>query len=109
MRRLINRMAPLLAAWMLTACAAGVQPMPDPGLSQPVKVPPPANTTTVPQALPQPRSGSLKDLEANHREVARLYHQLVSQVCQLLQYLGEPTDGCPGLDNSNDGTPDGPQ
>lgn len=105
----------LSAACLLTACAAGPQPTPDPGALtaalaaaqalQPVPVPPPPNLLTPPPQLPPPRSGRLPDLETNHRQVAQLYHQLASQLCQLLQYLQAPTRGCPDSSTNNNGTP----
>lgn len=52
-----------------------------------IKVPPAPNLTAPPEALPPPTSGLLPDLEANHREVAKAYHQLAARLCGLLQYL----------------------
>lgn len=82
---------PMLACCLLSACAAGPMPMPDP-------MPPPANLTTPPAPLPPPASGALRDLEANHRTVARLYHQLAIRYCGLLQHLqvshDPQVDGC---------------
>lgn len=80
---------------LLLGCAAGPPPMPDPSLTAPVPVPPPANLLTPPPKLPPPRSGRLGDLEANHREVTQRYHQLASQLCQLLAHLQAPVYGCP--------------
>ena len=77
------------ALCLLSACAAGPQPIP---VDQ-IPVPPPPNLTAPPQALPPPTSGRLRDLEANHREVARRYHQLASQMCLLLSFLQLPSDG----------------
>lgn len=48
-----------------------------------------------PRPLPMPRSGAMRDLEQNHREVARAFHQLASQLCGLLAWLEVPRDGCP--------------
>lgn len=90
----------LLAGCLLTACAAGPQPMPDLEATTPVKVPPQASLLTPPPRLPPPRSGQLQDLESNHREVARRYHQVASQLCELLIYLQGPTEGCP-IDQPN--------
>jgi len=58
----------------------------------PIKVPPPPNLLTPPQALPPPASGRVPDLEANHRQVAQAYHQMASQLCQLLAFIEHP---CP--------------
>jgi hypothetical protein len=96
-RQLMPRLLMMLAASVLMGCAAGPQPMPDLSVTKPVPVPPPPNLLTPPPTLPPPRSGQLTELEANHREVARLYHQLASQMCQLLQYLQAPTEGCPAM------------
>ena len=75
---------------LMTACAAGPQRM----QADPIQVPPPASLTVPPQPLPPPLSGKPLDLEANHREVARLYHQLASQLCSLLQHLEMNDEGC---------------
>ena len=75
-----------LVCCLLTACAAGPQPTP----GQPVQVPPQANLTAPPQPLPPPASGQMSDLEANHRQVAKQYHQLAAQVCGLLKFLQIP-------------------
>lgn len=89
-------LAMALASSLLLACAAGPQPMPDPGVTQPLPVKPEASLLLPPRRLPgPPRSGKPEDLEANHRQVARVYHQLASQLCGLLIYLQAPTDGCP--------------
>ena len=58
-------------------------PMPMP----PIPVPPPASLTTPPPPLPPPLSGRMRDLEANHRQVAQAYHLLASQMCSLLTFL----------------------
>lgn len=80
----------LLACSLLTACAAGPRPMP----AAPIKVPPPPNLTTPPPPLPPPASGRMADLEANHRQVARSYHQLASQLCRLLALLEADPPEC---------------
>lgn len=74
---------------LLTACSAGTPPtlVQQAPRVDPIKVDPPANTTQPPQVLPQPKSGSLPDLESNHRQVALAYHQLAGQLCSLLKYL----------------------
>jgi len=80
----MHRLTLLTAACcLLSACASGPQPMP----VEPIKVPPPSNATAPPRQLPPPASGQMRDLEANHQQVARAYHQLASQHCRLLQYL----------------------
>ncbi len=56
----------------------------------PIKVPPPPNLVMPPAALPQPASGRMPDLEANHRQVAQAYHLLAAQMCQLLAFLEVP-------------------
>lgn len=82
MRPLILLMA---ACCLLTACAAGTPPMPDP--TEPLRTPPPPNLTAPPRPLPAARSGQTPDLEANHQAVAKAYHRLASQTCLLLAYL----------------------
>lgn len=79
-----------LACCLLSGCASGVTPM----LEEPIKVPPPANLTAPPQPLPQPASGQMRDLELNHRQVAKAYHQLASQMCLLLAFLEINHDNC---------------
>lgn len=80
----------LCAVLALSACAFGKRPMPEPTVVAAQAVPAPANLTVKPAPLPQPKSGQLPDLEANHREVARAYHQLANRFCQLLAFLQEP-------------------
>lgn len=72
-----------LVCCLLIGCAHGARPTPE----EPLQTAPPPNLTMPPQPLPQPDSGRMRDLEANHREVARAYHRLASQMCQLLAYL----------------------
>jgi hypothetical protein len=78
-----------ISSCLLTACSAGVTPTP-----APLRVPPPPNLTTAPEALPQPASGKPKALEANHREVARAYHGLAARFCGLLAFDQAMPDGC---------------
>ena len=63
-----------------------------------IPVPPPASLTTPPPPLPPPVSGQMRDLEANHRQVAQAYHLLASQMCSLLTFLkvhhDAQTDDC---------------
>lgn len=75
---------------LMSACSSGAQPMPD----DPITVPPQANLTVAPKALPQPPTGHIQDLETNHREVAKAYHQLASQLCRLLQFLQLGSEDC---------------
>lgn len=77
-----------LACCLLIGCASGVTPMTD----APIKVPPPPNLTAPPQPLPQPLSGRMPDLEANHLAVTKAYHLLASQLCLLLAWLEVPRD-----------------
>lgn len=80
----MTRLLPLmLASCLLTACAAGPRPTP----ASLIQVPPAPNLTTPPPPLPPPASGQMRDLEANHQQVARAYHQLASQLCRLLAHL----------------------
>lgn len=79
-----------LASCLLIGCAAGPPPMP----VEQIKVPPPASLTAPPQTLPPPASGSMRDLEANHLEVARLYHQMAAQLCSLLAFLELSDPAC---------------
>jgi hypothetical protein len=78
------------ASCLLAACAAGPQPMP----VHRIAVPPPPNLTSPPQTLPPPLSGRMKDLEANHLQVTQAYHQLASQQCRLLAFLGINHEEC---------------
>lgn len=79
----------MLACCLLIGCAAGPTRMP----ASEIKVPPSPNLTAPPPPLPPPASGRVPDLEANHRQVARAYHQLASQLCRLLAFLEvEPTE-----------------
>ncbi len=91
----------LIAVCCLTlGCAAGMLPTPDASI-QPIKVEPPANLTQAPAALPQALSGKVPDLEANHRLVAKAYHQLATQMCNLLVFLEVNRDRCkPWLDKN---------
>jgi hypothetical protein len=92
----------LLASCLLIGCASGGRPMPDAQALAPIQVPPQANLTQAPALLPPPKSGAMPDLEANHRQVARLYHQLASQHCSLLQFLSLAPKGCePWLQSSD--------
>ena len=79
----------MLAFCQLTACAAGPRPtLVQAAIDiQPIKVPPSANSTRPPPSLPQPQTGAMPDLEANHRQVAEAFHQLAAQLCSLLKYL----------------------
>lgn len=80
----------IAACCLLTACAHGPTPMP----GEPIKVLPQANLTAPPQPLPPPASGQMRDLEENHREVAKAYHLLASQMCLLLASLEIHHDIC---------------
>lgn len=79
-----------IACCLLGACAAGPLPMPVPQIPDP----PAASLTTPPRVLPPPASGRMRDLESNHREVARLYHLLANQLCLLLEHLEIRHDEC---------------
>lgn len=87
MRRLLLT---ITTCCLMSACAAGVRPT----LDEPIQVPPEANLTAAPQPLPQPPTGRIQDLETNHREVAKAYHQLASQTCRLLDFLQIKREGC---------------
>lgn len=75
-----------LAVLTLTACASGgtqtqvSNPMPEAALM----VPPPS--------LPDPESGMLPDLAKNHRQVAKIYHELADRYRSLLDWIIK-TDG----------------
>lgn len=73
----------IAACCLLSACAAGIQPT----TVEPIAVPPPANLLMAPLPLPPAPSGQMPDLEANHRAVAKAYHQLAAQMCSLLAFL----------------------
>jgi hypothetical protein len=83
----------ILACCLTLGCAGGMLPMPDASI-QPVKVDPPANLTQAPQALPPLTSGEGPQLEANHRAVAKAYHLLAKQMCNLLEFLEVNRDDC---------------
>lgn len=76
---------------LMTGCGSGVLRMPAP---EAIEVSPQANLITPPRPLPQPRSGEVAELEANHRQVAKAFHDLASQMCRLLAHLQLPTEGC---------------
>lgn len=78
----------IFACCLMSACALG--PLPTP--AREIPVPPPPNLTQQPQALPPPRSGQMRDLEANHRVVTKAYHLVASQLCQLLAFLEQPLE-----------------
>lgn len=78
----------IAACCLLSACASGPQQM------QAQSIKPQAAVTTPPQPLPPPRSGAMRDLEANHREVARLYHLLAARYCGLLRELQLDDEQC---------------
>jgi len=81
----------MAACCLLAACAAGPQPTLVPLAPEPpLTVPPQASLLVPPAPLPQPTSGRMRDLEANHLQVARAYHQLASQLCGLLLHLKQP-------------------
>lgn len=88
MRRLLLMIA---TCCLMTACSSGAPRMLE---ADPIEVQPPANLITRPKPLPQPASGAIQELEANHREVAKAYHDLASQTCRLLQFLQLSTEGC---------------
>ena len=82
----------IAASCLLTACAAGTPPMPDP--TEPIRTQPPPNLTAPPRRLPPAASGRTPDLEANHLQVTKAYHRLASQMCGLQAYLGIAHDEC---------------
>ena len=84
----------MAALCLLSACAGGPQPTPAGLTIEPIRVPPPANLTQPPPLLPAPASGQMRDLEANHRQVAQAYHQLASQMCGLLSWLQIDHEQC---------------
>ena len=73
---------PLIVAWMLTACAAGAPPIAAPAL-----IPPASLTELPPATLPDPVSGQLDDLLANHIETAGLYHRARERFKGLVEWL----------------------
>lgn len=75
----------LIAALTLTACASG-----GPRTTAPTLKPPEADKAECPP-LPQPKSGSLTDLLANHVAVAKQYHQCRDRHKALTDWL-EKTD-----------------
>lgn len=98
----LRHLLPLLivtASCLTSACSSGGPRTP----VAPIRVAPPPNLLTPPPRLPMPISGRPTDLLANHIEVARLYHQLADQMCNLLAYLQQPIDPthCPAPDHAN--------
>lgn len=79
-----------IACCLLSACAAGPPPMPVPQMP----ALPPATLTAPPRPLPPPASGRMRDLESNHRAVARQYHRLANQLCLLLEHLEVAHEQC---------------
>lgn len=73
---------PLIVASMLTACAAGVQPT-----TAPLLIPPAHLTEPAPETLPEPASGHLDDLLANHIETAGIYHRMRARFQGLIDWL----------------------
>lgn len=85
----MNRTLLISVCCLLTACAAGPQQtlvQQAPQIPE-IKVSPTVNLTRPPQTLPQPQSGEMRDLEANHRLVAEAFHKMAAQLCSLLQHL----------------------
>jgi hypothetical protein len=83
----------ILACCLTLGCASGTLPTPDASI-QPIKVEPPASLTQPPAPLPAARSGKVPDLEANHQAGAKAYHQLATQMCNLLAFLEINHDEC---------------
>lgn len=88
----------LCALFLMSGCSSGALRTP-----APIRVAPPPNLLTPPPRLPMPVSGRPTDLLSNHIEVARLYHQLANQMCNLLAYLQQPSDPthCPAPDHDD--------
>lgn len=81
MRRSILLALAASAALTLTACASG-----GPRTMAPTLAPPAARMAPCPP-LPQPASGSLTDLLANHVAVAKVYHQCRDRHQGLIDWL----------------------
>lgn len=71
----------LFAVLMMTACASGVPPTQAPTLT------PPEEELAMCPALPQPASGKLTDLLANHIATAEAYHQCRDRHRGLIEWL----------------------
>lgn len=86
---MLHRILLTLAFCLLIGCASGPPPtqVQSAPVIPPIKVKPQASLTQPPQPLPNPTSGAMPDLEANHREVAQAYHQLATRLCGLLRHL----------------------
>lgn len=98
----LRRLLPLLtlcASCLTSGCSSGALRTP----VAPTRVAPPPNLLAPPPRLPMPASGRPTDLLSNHIEVARLYHQLADQMCNLLAYLQQPIDPthCPAPDHDD--------
>lgn len=86
----------MAACCLLSACASGPTPMPAVAAPRRLEVQPPPNLTQPPATLPPPASGRMRDLEANHLQVAQTYHDLAIRYCRLLLFLQQwhAADGC---------------
>lgn len=78
---------PLLAALTISACAGGTMPT-----EGPLLIPPAHLTALPPETLPQPASGHLDDLEANHIETAGIYHRARERYKALVEWLERTSD-----------------
>lgn len=82
----------LTAVWMLTACVSGAPPTRALSLIRPPPTPPAHLRVLCPTALPDPRSGQLPDLLANHVESAQLYHLCRERHSGLVHWLERSSD-----------------
>jgi hypothetical protein len=87
----------LLTAWLLTACACGVPPLPE----MPARVPPPhlVATSQYPPTLPTPATATGPALLESYVQAARLYHLLRAQYLSLIEWtatLADEPDHDPG-------------
>ena len=74
----------LIAGWMLAGCASGTPPM---AVAPSLK--PPASLLVACRTLPKATGGALRDLVANHIEVAQQYYDCADRHNELVRLIDE--------------------
>jgi hypothetical protein len=72
----------LIVVLTMAGCAAGSRPT-----AEPILLPPAHLTELPPASLPDPESGQLDDLTANHIETAGIYHRTRERFKALVEWL----------------------
>lgn len=89
-RSLRNALALLTWTLALTACASGTRG---------TRVPPPdiepALLVRAPTQLPEAKSGAFEDLTANHRQVTKECHRVITQLNALIDVVDPQADDDP--------------